>query len=199
MKIVSTIKNIFQPSPKATVAVRNLKTITFLDLLTIPNLHARGYSSFLIAPQYLQTDTLTLMWEFQQKFTRWKKGGINITFHISEYIDVYSLAAINKIYPVYLNKYAKIDMDDYQKASTVIRSDLRMMLNSDLQYNPIVTEKENDHSYITATSANTLHMISGISDTHFAEVIAASLLPQPLKVEEAHFKTFKGILGHDAD
>lgn len=186
------------PDPRKTVIMIKKCSFNTTSLLELEQLILKDkFTSFLVSVEYMSTDTMVDAWSVQQFLQRMKKENVSIVFHVNSRIDIYSLAAIST-YPVYLNKYANLDVEKYISALPEIRSDLRIMANAQSEYNCLLVDRKNGHYFITATEASTLRLITGISDEYLTKIVAASVLVKPKDVKDANFISI-GEIYHEYD
>lgn len=193
LKIAKRFKKLWLPNPKTVVAM-HLEERSIDSTHNIELLAQKGFKTFIWDTSYLRSYSMNDAWVTQQLFLRLHKQKINIVFHIDDYIDLLSLATIGNTYPVYLNKYANIDFASYKDLSSERRSDVRIMLGKQAQYLEFANISNSDDQSLSAVEAQSMKLITGIGDSYFAKVIAATFLPQPREVDNAKFLRVEDIL-----
>ena len=192
LKAVKRFKKLWLPNPKTVVAIQ-LEERSIATTRDIEHLAKQGFKTFIWDTSYLHADCMNDAWVTQQLFLRLHKQKINIVFHIDDSIDLLSLAAIGNTYPVYLNKYATIDFSSYTDLSSEHRSDIRVMLGKQAQYLEFANVSNSDDKKLPAVEAQSMKLITGIGDSYFAKVIAATFLPQPREVDSVKFSWIERI------
>lgn len=186
LKVVKRFKKLWLPNPKTVVAMK-LEERSIDSTRNIELLAKNGFKTFVWDTSYLHSYRINEAWVTQQLFLRLHKQKINIVFHIDDSIDLLALAAIGNTYPVYLNKYATIDFSSYNDLSSEHRSDIRVMLGKQAQYLDFANVSNSDKKKLPAVEAQSMKLITGIGDSYFTKVIAATFLPQPREVDSAKF------------
>lgn len=192
LKVVKRFKKLWLPHPKTVVAMqleeRSINTTRDIEVLV-----KQGFKTFIWDTAYLRSYCMNDAWVRQQLFLRLHKQKVNIVFHIDDSIDLLSLAAIGNTYPVYLNKYATIDFSAYNDLSSELRSDIRVMLGKQAQYLEFANVSNSDDKELPAVEAQSMKLITGIGDSYFTKVIAATFLPQPREVDNVKFSRIEKI------
>ena len=193
LKLCKSFKKLWLPNPKTVVAMQveeqYIDTTRKLELLV-----KKGFKTFIWDTSYLRSYCINDAWVTQQLFLRLHKQKVNIVFHIDNSIDLLSLAAIGNTYPVYLNKYATIDFTSYKELPSEHRSDVRIMLGKQVQYLEFTNISNSEYQKLPAVEAQAMKLITGIGDSYFTKVIAATFLPQPREVDNAKFSLIEDLL-----
>ncbi len=193
LKLCKSFKKLLLPNPKTVVAMqleeRSIDTTHEIELLV-----KKGFKTFIWDTSYLRSYGMNDAWVTQQLFLRLHKQKVNIVFHIDDSIDLLSLAAIGNTYPVYLNKYANVDFTSYKELSSEHRSDVRIMLGRQAQYLEFANISNSEDQSLSAVEAQSMKLITGIGDSYFTKVIAATFLPQPREVDNANFASVGELL-----
>lgn len=193
LKLCKSFKKLWLPNPKTVVAMQleeqSIDTTCKLELLV-----KKGFKTFIWDTSYLRSYCINDAWVTQQLFLRLHKQKVNIVFHIDDSIDLLSLAAIGNTYPVYLNKYATIDFTSYKELPSEHRSDVRIMLGKQVQYLEFANISNSEDQKLPAVEAQAMKLITGIGDSYFTKVIAATFLPQPREVDNAKFLRIEELL-----
>lgn len=192
LKVVKRFKKLWLPNPKTVVAMK-LEERSIDSTHTIELLAKNGFKTFIWDTSYLRSYSMNEAWVTQQLFLRLHKQKVNIVFHVDDSIDLLSLAAIGNTYPVYLNKYATIDFSSYTDLSSEHRSDIRVMLGKQAQYLEFANISNSDDKELPAVEAQSMKLITGIGDSYFTKVIAATFLPQPREVDSVNFSRIEKI------
>lgn len=193
LKLCKSFKKLWLPNPKTVVAMQveeqYIDTTRKLELLV-----KKGFKTFIWDTSYLRSYCINDAWVTQQLFLRLHKQKVNIVFHIDNSIDLLSLAAIGNTYPVYLNKYATIDFTSYKELPSEHRSDVRIMLGKQVQYLEFANISNSEYQKLPAVEAQAMKLVTGIGDSYFTKVIAATFLPQPREVDNAKFSLIEDLL-----
>lgn len=193
LKLCKSFKKLWLPNPKTVVAMQveeqSIDSTRKIELLV-----KKGFKTFIWDTSYLRSYCINDAWVTQQLFLRLYKQKINIIFHIDDSIDLLSLAAIGNTYPVYLNKYATINFKSYKELPSEHRSDVRIMLGKQVQYLEFANISNSEDQRLSAVEAQATKLITGIGDSYFTKVIAATFLPQPREVDNAKFLHIEDLL-----